>query len=105
MEGRLHQREAMRGSTDMSRRSSVVIIRTLLMITVLAGAVGLQSAGKYSFSKHEKAYYANANVINFVRPGLVFKISSASIAQDGTITARVLVTDPQGLPLDKNGVD
>lgn len=105
MEGRLHQREAMRGSADMSRRSSVVIIRTLLMITVLAGAVSLQSAGKYSFNKHEKAYYANANVINFVRPGLVFKISSASIAQDGTITARVLVTDPQGLPLDKNGVD
>jgi OmcA/MtrC family decaheme c-type cytochrome len=75
------------------------------VITVLAGAVGLQSAGKYSFSKHQKAYYADANVINFVRPGLAFKISSASIAQDGTITARVLVTDPQGLPLDKNGVD
>jgi len=65
----------------------------------------LQSAGKYSFSKLQKAYYADANVINFVRPGLVFKVSSASIAQDGTITARVLVTDPQGLPLDRNGVD
>lgn len=89
----------------MSLRSSSVIIRTLVIVTVLAGAIGLQSAGKYSFSKHEKAYYADANVINFVRPGLVFKVSSASIAQDGTITARVLVTDPQGLPLDRNGVD
>ena len=89
----------------MSLRSSVVIIRTLLIITVLAGAVGLQSAGKHTFTKHEKAYYADATIIDFVRPGLVFKVSSASIAKDGTITARVLVTDPQGLPLDRTGVD
>jgi OmcA/MtrC family decaheme c-type cytochrome len=72
---------------------------------VLAGAVGLQSAGRASFTKHDKAYYADAAVINFVRPGLVFKISTASIASEGTITARVLVTDPQGLPLDRSGVD
>ena len=89
----------------MSRRSSVLLLRTLLIVTVLAGAICLQSEGSYSFSKHEKAYYADANVINFVRPGLAFKVSNASIAQDGTITARVLVTDPQGLPLDRTGVD
>ena len=89
----------------MSRRSSSVFIRILLVVIVLAGALGLQSQGSYSFSKHDKAYYADANVINFVRPGLVFKVSSASIAQDGTITARVLVTDPQGLPLDRGGVN
>src|SRR5215469_10363925 len=105
MEDSLHQREATRGNAHMKLRSSRFLIRTLLVITVLAGAVGLQSAGKYSFSKYQKAYYADANVIAFVRPGLAFKISSASIAQDGTITARVLVTDPQGLPLDKNGVN
>jgi OmcA/MtrC family decaheme c-type cytochrome len=89
----------------MSFRSSSVIIRTIGIVTVLAGAIGLQSAGKSSFRKNQKAFYADANVINFVRPGLAFKVSSASIASDGTITARVLVTDPQGLPLDKNGVD
>src|SRR5579864_3000790 len=105
MEGSLHERQAMRGSLHMSLRSSAILIRTLLIVTVLAGAICLQSESSYSFSKHQKAYYADANVINFVRPGLVFKISSASIAQDGTITARVLVTDPQGLPLDRNGVD
>src|SRR5579864_2502625 len=105
MEDSLHKRHAMRGSPHMSLRSSGVLIRTLLIVTVLAGAIGLQSESSYSFSKHQKAYYADANVINFVRPGLVFKISSATIAQDGTITARVLVTDPQGLPLDRAGVN
>lgn len=89
----------------MSRRSSLLLFRTLLIVTVLAGAICLQSEGSYSFSKHDKAYYADANVIAFLRPGLVFKISNASIAQDGTISARVLVTDPQGLPLDRTGVD
>jgi OmcA/MtrC family decaheme c-type cytochrome len=80
-------------------------MRIVLIATVLAGAVGLQSAGKSSFTKRDKAYYAKPEVINFVRPGLVFKVASASIASDGTITAHVLVTDPQGLPLDRLGVD
>jgi len=89
----------------MHRRLSAGLIRILLVITVLAGAIALQSEGKYSFTKRDKAYYVDATVINFVRPGLVFKITTASIAQDGTITARVLVTDPQGLPLDRNGIN
>jgi len=89
----------------MHRISSGLIVRSCLVVTVLAGAVGLQSAGKGAFTKRDKAYYADAAVINFVRPGLVFKVSSASIGSDGTITARVLVTDVQGLPLDRLGVD
>ncbi len=89
----------------MRHISSGLIVRSFLIVTVLAGAVGLQSAGKASFTKRDKAYFADAAVINFVRPGLVFQVSSASIASDGTITARVLVTDPQGLPLDRLGVD
>ena len=89
----------------MSHISRGGLIRILLIVTVLAGAIALQSEGSYSFNKHQKAYYAARDVINFVRPGLVFKVTQAAIAQDGTITARVLVTDPQGLPLDRAGVD
>jgi len=89
----------------MSRIPSGVFIRTFLIITVLVGAICLQSEGSYTFSTHDKAFYTSANVINFVRPGLVFKVASAQIAQDGTITARVLVTDPQGIPLDKDGIN
>ena len=42
--------------------------------------------------------------MNFVRPGLTLKILSAQIASDGTISATISVTDPQGLPLDRGGV-
>ncbi|HLH01065.1 MAG TPA: OmcA/MtrC family decaheme c-type cytochrome [Bryobacteraceae bacterium] len=89
----------------MSLRSSGAFIRFALVITALAGAIGLQSAGRGTFTKRDKAYYADPKIINFVRPGLVFKVASASIANDGTITARVLVTDPQGLPLDRLGIN
>ena len=89
----------------MGRISSGGLIQIFLIVTVLAGAVGLQSEGKYTFSKRDKAYYAAARLINFVRPGLVFKVASASIASDGTITARVLVTDSEGLPLDRLGIE
>jgi OmcA/MtrC family decaheme c-type cytochrome len=88
----------------MGCRSLSFIIRTVLIVTVLAGAICLQSESSYSFSRHQKAYYASANVINFVRPGLVFKVTEAKIAQDGTITTRILVTDPKAIPLDRDGI-
>src|SRR5215510_3299750 len=74
-------------------------------VVLLAGSALLISASKPSFSPNEKAYYANASVVNFVRPGLTLKILSAEISGDGTIRARFRITDPQGLPLDRLGVD
>src|SRR6266567_6932034 len=74
-------------------------------VVLLAGSAALISASKPSFSPHEKAYYASASAVNFVRPGLVVKILSATIASDGTIQTRFRITDPQGLPLDRLGVD
>ena len=43
--------------------------------------------------------------VNFIRPGITVKIVSASIASDRTITARVNIADPKGLPLDKDGIN
>ena len=74
------------------------------VVVLLAGSVAMVSAPKPPFNKHQKAYYANPQVIAFVRPGLVTKIESAQIASDGTISAKFKVTDPQGLPLDRAGV-
>lgn len=81
-------------------------ITTVIRITFLLGILGvvLTSATKSNFSVHEKAFYASDRVVDFVRPGLVVKILSAAIAQDGTITATVSFADPQGLPLDKDGI-
>src|SRR5262252_8208502 len=72
---------------------------------LLAGSAALISGSKPTFSPNEKAYYVDASVVNFVRPGLALKILSAEIAADGTIRVRFRITDPQGLPLDRLGVD
>jgi OmcA/MtrC family decaheme c-type cytochrome len=43
--------------------------------------------------------------IDFVNPGLVVTINSASIASDGTIQTNFSLTDPSGLTLDRLGVN
>jgi OmcA/MtrC family decaheme c-type cytochrome len=73
-------------------------------VTILLGSVALVSAPSPQFTMSNKEFYADANLVNFVRPGLVISITSASIAQDGTITARVTIADPKGLALDRLGV-
>jgi OmcA/MtrC family decaheme c-type cytochrome len=71
---------------------------------VVGSAVLLSNSDRPVYTAMDKAYYADAAAINFVRPGLVLKIQSASIADDGTIKVRFTATDPKGLPLDKDGV-
>jgi OmcA/MtrC family decaheme c-type cytochrome len=81
------------------------VARIASLISILPGAVLLTSATKLPFfSENDKAYYASESAVNFVRPGLVIKILSADVATDGTIKAKVSFADPQGLPLDKDGV-
>ena len=87
------------------RKLGRVAVQFAPAAALLAGSALLISASKPAFSSHEKAYYASASAVNFVRPGLVTKILSANIAGDGTIQARFRITDPQGLPLDRLGVE
>ena len=76
-----------------------------IALAVIAGAAVLSSATKKTvFSPHDKAYYADANKISFVRPGLAIKIVSAKIADDGTLSVDYKLTDPKGLGLDRLGV-
>ena len=74
------------------------------MAIVALVAASLASAPRRPFTPHEKAFFANDQTVQFVRPGLVIKINSAQIAVDGTITTVYTITDPQGLPLDSAGV-
>lgn len=79
--------------------------RTILFVAagLLVIAALITGASKNPFSPDQKAFYADQKTVNFVRPGLVVKLQSASIAADGVITARVKVTDPLGVPLDRTG--
>jgi OmcA/MtrC family decaheme c-type cytochrome len=81
------------------------VARYMAALVVIAGSVLLMSAPKNpGFSAYDKAYYADSNTVNFVRPGLVIRVVSANVATDGTITARYKITDPRGLALDRDGI-
>ena len=83
--------------------------RTRLLVGLATAAVLLGGASatsrKHLFSYRQKAFFADERTLNFVRPGLNLKITSASIAADGTISATVRITDPQGIPLDREGIN
>lgn len=85
-------------------RNRRAILRISLALTVLIGAAVLVSAPKSPFTQNDKAYYLDEKTVNYVRPGLKVTVTAASIATDGTITARVKFTDPAGVPLDKDGI-
>ena len=76
----------------------------LLPLLVLLMPLAAQKAPNAGYGRHEKAAYLDSALVNFIRPGVKVKIVSASIAKDGTITARVNINDPKGLPLDRDGV-
>jgi OmcA/MtrC family decaheme c-type cytochrome len=56
------------------------------------------------YTKHDKVAYLDQSLVNFIRPGVIVKIVSATIAKDGTIAAHVTITDPKGMPLDRAGI-
>ncbi len=80
------------------------IIKISAIVTVLAISVIAAGSSARIFSPQDKAFYADANTLNFVRPGLVLKVTSASVAADGTIKANIRITDPKGVPLDRDGI-
>ena len=79
--------------------------RYAVALVVIAGSIAMFGAAKKSnFTTHDKAYYADPSVIEYVQPGLVFSVVSANIASDGTITVDYKITDPTGAALDQAGV-
>jgi OmcA/MtrC family decaheme c-type cytochrome len=91
----------------MRTPSSVFAVgRIALVLGVIAGSVVLVNADKKkaTFSPHDKAYYADPSVIEYVQPGLTFTVVSASIGSDGTVAVDYKVADPTGAALDQAGV-
>ncbi len=58
---------------------------------------------KHQFSPQEKAFYADATLLDFVNPGLTITANSATISSSGTISVTYTLTDPNGLGLDVTG--
>jgi len=84
--------------------SSFKVLRIIPVLLLLAGSLTLAGSAKKPYSIHDKAYYADQAIVDFVRPGLVITINSASISNAGVISVTYTLTDPTGLPLDAAGV-
>lgn len=78
----------------MTFRRSLSILFLVLLAATLTGQVKRQA----------RQAFLDANTISYIRPGIVVKVVSAAVAQDGTITARVKISDPKGVPLDMDGI-
>lgn len=79
-------------------------IGLLFAMILVVGSVALVSAPGPTYTANNKEFYADPNLINFVRPGLIMKVTAAEIATDGTIKAKIKLTDLKGLGLDRLGV-
>ena len=53
------------------------------------------------YTKHQLGYYLDPNEVSFVRPGLKFVIQNVIIGADNRIRVTYLITDNNGLPLDR----
>ena len=90
--------------------SRVVIICTLLFLFLVWisipvwGSNGGDTKQGVQFNKHQLGYYLDKNQVNFVRPGLMFTIKSVTIGSDNRISVTFMITDNNGLPLDRLGV-
>ncbi|MBI5281480.1 MAG: OmcA/MtrC family decaheme c-type cytochrome [Candidatus Solibacter usitatus] len=86
----------------MPQRSHFKVMLALGSLILVAAALSADKSSPYQFT--DKAFYADQAQLNFVRPGLVVKITKAEIAADGTVTGWVTVTDPKGAGLDREGI-
>jgi OmcA/MtrC family decaheme c-type cytochrome len=86
-------------------RSVFAIGRYAVGLLLVAGSLALMSAPKKTqFTVHDRAYYAAADTVNFVRPGLKITIVSSTVDKDGTISIRYKLSDPKDQPLDLQGI-
>src|SRR5436190_16567305 len=88
-------------------RKAFFTICILALAAQVAPLVAQRSSGaarKASSNGQVRPHAADQNLINFIRPGISVKVVSAAIGADGTITARVNINDPKGLPLDMAGI-
>ena len=79
--------------------------RYLTAVVLVVGACVLIGApATTKLTPHEKAFYADAALVEYVQPGFTITVVSAKIASDGTVTVDYKLADPNGAPLDLAGV-
>lgn len=83
--------------------SRIKVLLVAVLVLVL-GAVALSSAPSGRYTLNHRASYATPQQAAFAGAGLAIKVTGAEIAADGTIRARVKLTDAAGRPIDREGI-
>jgi OmcA/MtrC family decaheme c-type cytochrome len=86
------------------RRYALVVAVVAASAFLLSGQDKARITPQSRFDAHDLAAYATNAMIQYVNPGLVYKVTSASISSAGVISVTYTTTDPKGLALDTAGI-
>ena len=75
-----------------------------VIVTVCCGTALARAADQQALTPRDKAFYLSEKEQSFIRPGLDFQITSATVAADGAVTYTFTLKDARGAPLDQDGV-
>jgi OmcA/MtrC family decaheme c-type cytochrome len=87
----------------MTKKAWYQLLTVAFLLVVLVG-LSAATLEQLSFSKFDKRHYLTEQQIAFIRPGLVLEVQDVSVAADRSVSVTYKITDPKGLPLDKDGV-
>jgi hypothetical protein len=82
-----------------------LVVGLALILSSSSALLAKSSAtdGNY-YTAQDKEYYLTADEIYFIRPGLKLQILDVTIPSDRQPEVTFMLSDPGGLPLDRNGV-
>ncbi len=89
------------------RRNAIASLLLGLVVTVSMSPSLLAKSDATdigSYTEKDKEYYLTESQIAFIRPGLELEILEVAIPADLQLEVRFRLTDPAGLPLDREGI-
>jgi hypothetical protein len=85
------------------------VFKSLLLMSLIcltgASSLAAKSADTEPYTTRDKEFYLSPELMLFVRPGLELEIQNVEIPADRRAEVTFRITDPAGLPLDRNGLD
>jgi hypothetical protein len=88
----------------MTKAVQRILISLALLCATTSQAATPEAADSGYYTTQDKEYYLTANEIYFIRPGLELEVTDVTIPADNQPEVTFVITDPGGLPLDRNGV-
>ncbi len=87
----------------MTKKAWYQLLTVAFLLVVLVG-LSAATLDQLSYSKFDKRAYLTDQQIAFIRPGLKLTVKDVSVAADRSVSVTYQITDPKGLPLDKDGL-